>query len=266
MNVFSLVATAFTASAAAVGLLYLLCYLGPRWAAGYLSIPYAFHVGRNFGGPGLDFQTVIYETLHRRAGNDGVHHGLVLDQIAWFTVAWLGLGWAGAGLLLAVLLVQTASFGERGLGFVLATAWLAIAVAAGLLVHWVPAPLLALGAQLTLMGSALLRVLAHGCEPVPPLVLDGTTRFRPLDLHRKLIALPFVGYVAELAAGLPFRLFPPLVHLVSQRLGLVPRARIARAEARALAAAIHHDGWEAYPVTRRLFTWVPGSSDPHPAA
>src|SRR3954470_10322772 len=133
VSVVGILGSAFFATAAAVAVFYLLCYRTPRWLAGYVSVPYTFHLGLNLGGEGLDFQTVIYEAIHRRSANDLAHHGLALDQIAWFALVWHALGWPAVLVLWAALRAQTAWFGERRLTLVLALVWSAIAAVAGLL-------------------------------------------------------------------------------------------------------------------------------------
>jgi hypothetical protein len=88
------------------------------------------------------------------------------------------------------------------------------------------------------------------------MIFDQSTRFRPVRWRPKLLLVAPLGYLAELGASLPFRLFPAQVNLLAQRLGLRPRARLPRAEVVALAARIDRDGWDAYPVTREMFAWL----------
>jgi predicted small integral membrane protein len=246
----------FAATCAASVLLYVLSAVRPQVLASNISIPHVFQLERNLGASSFDFQTVIYAVFHRSLLDDVCHHFLTLDQVAWAMLAYALAGTPGLAVLGALAVLQATTFGDRGLVALLGAAWTVFCLAAVGLTHllgmdavWV--------AQATLIASAMLRMLGHAAEPLPPLVGHDSLEFVPVRLHPRLVLTGAAGYVAEFASGIPFRLFPAQLRLMAQRFGYAPAGLLSLEAISELAARLGRDGWGAWPTTRALYASHP---------
>lgn len=251
---------AFVALCTGTVLLYVVAHVRPSLVEAHVSIPYVFEVKRNFGAPSFDFQTAIYAVFHRSLFDDVCHHFLVFDQVAWAVVAYAFTGWAGVAVLAAIAIGQALSTGERGLTAAITVCWAGFAALGAWLSGRFGADATAI-AELELVGSAVLRVIGHAAEPLPPLVAGETLKFHSLRFRPSLALTFFAGCIAEFASGIPGRLFAPQLDLMLQRFGFRPARTISLADAKARAEELGRDGWLGWEVTRALYANHPAAAE-----
>jgi nitrite reductase/ring-hydroxylating ferredoxin subunit len=169
--------------------------------------------------------------------------------------AFLTLGWWGVALLALVKLAQIISYGSRRLAVLLVASWSGVGLLAWGMITSLEAA--AEAAMLAVIGAGLWRVVGHATEPIPPGV-SGSHRFVPLEdmgLSPTLGASAGVGFIAETASGLPFRLFDVWAFDVASRLfGFADDRLPSRAEIDTQRSAIFDGGWGAAPATAHLLT------------
>jgi hypothetical protein len=239
---------------------YVVCHVRPRLLASHVSVPHVFQLRWNVGPRAFELQTAMYVVFHRSRFGDACHHALVVDQLAWAMLAYAVGGLPGVAVLVAIVIAQAISFGERALVAMLAVTWVVLGgLAIGVSIALGSTAILA--AELALVGSALVRVLGHAAEPVPPLVGDETMNFTPIGFRPRYVITFLVAIVAEFCAGLPFRIFASQVYLVGQRLGVRARRVPSLTEMQAIATRLGRHGWGAWELTRPLFAWHPSCRD-----
>jgi nitrite reductase/ring-hydroxylating ferredoxin subunit len=245
----------FQVTLVAMAALYLLVYLIPGPMARVMSMPFAFRFDQNRGRRAFDMQAVTYASYHTRLLAHLTHLGFATDAVAWTVLAFLALGWWGIALLVVVKIAQMLSYGSRRLAILLAGSWLVVGLLA-----WATLQFLDDAghmAMLAVIASGLWRVVGHATEPIPPGV-SGSHRFVPLEdmgLSPTLGASSAVGFVAETASGVPFRLFDVWVFDLASRLfGFTDDRLPSRAEIDSQRAAIYEGGWGAAPATAHLLT------------
>jgi hypothetical protein len=255
------VTSIFIALSSAALLLYLVCHLRPQLVSPHVSIPDVFLLRWNIGREAFELQTALYSVFHRSVVDDVCHHFLTLDQLAWAALAYHFGGAAGLLGLALLALLQAATFGERAIVGMMAAVWGLIAAAT----VWLAAALgpdLAVTAEAVLLTSAMLRVLGHAFEPLPPLVGDSSLNFTPMRLRQRFPVTFVLGWVAEFASGLPFRLYASQVYLMALRFGFEPRSGLTLARLRELSGLLGTYGFAAWPTTRAMFPWHPACADP----
>lgn len=251
-----IITTVFAVSSGAVVLLYVLCHTLPRVLVPHMSIPHVFQLRWNLGPRALELQSAVYLALHRNTFDAAVHALLVVDVVGWFVLVDAVAGLPGVAALGALLLVQAASFREPLLVVLLGVAWALVAVAA-LLAHRRMGTTAVDLAEIAVVAGAALRAVGHLLEPLPPVIGDDSPHFSPLRFRPRLLLTTLVGPLAEMAAGLPFRLLPVQLRLAAQRLGWLPRRLASLEQARARAARFVDHGWLDDETVRPLFADYP---------
>ncbi len=245
----------FQVTLAAMAALYVLVYLIPGPMTRVMSMPFAFRFDQNRGRRAFDMQAVSYASYHTRLLAHLTHIGFAADAVAWTVLTFLALGWWGVTLLALVKVAQILSYGSRRLAVLLAGSWSLVAVLAAMVVHSIDEA--GATAMLAVIAGGLWRVVGHATEPIPPGV-SGSHRFVPLEdmaLSPTLGASAVVGFVAETASGVPFRLFDVWVFDVASRMfGFTDDRLPSRADIDSQRAAIYEAGWGAAPATAHLLT------------
>merc|ERR1719482_1243226 len=181
------------------------CYCAPEGMQAVMSMPETFRFENNFGPTALELQTVTYEAYHTTFIAQASHHTFLTDSMMWGALSWR-VGPVGPCALVAFGFLQGRSFQVDGFARLLAAFWL-FCVGAGFTIH-LPGNSLEI-ASFGLVAGALLKVIGHAIEPVPPGILAPT--FAPLDTAKvsdlpKLAGGMIAGYFAEFFSGLPWRL------------------------------------------------------------
>lgn len=250
----------------------LVCELRPREASRWNANAWSSQVEYNFGPKSFEFQAVLFNLFHTSLWCQLTHYSLFADGLAWFHFLYYYCGQslilqAVFWLVFFVMTLQTITYVKW---FIVPFMYLFyFALVAGipqLPLHWIP---------WILILSPSIRATGHTLfEPAPPQMFDGEkpkmtfrqsstlvvflkyARFHP----GSLLWAPFIGWISELQAGLPFRLLPVAT------LYFLPRSWtrhcIATSEMPALfdwkrvdsaAKSIIQSGWSGWPETRALF-------------
>jgi len=235
--------------------LYMLCYLAPRLMTRIISAPRAFRLDENYGHKAFEMQVVSYASYHSAWLADVTHIGFFVEGLAWSVLAFQ-LGGVPALVGLVMLKVaQVRSYQDITFGRMLVLLWLIVVIAAGLI------PSVSDSASLLAMGVLVVlpawRVIGHVTEPVPPGV-SGSGMFVPLEdngLSATLGLSLVVGYVAEFASGIPFRLADVWAYDIATRaFGYGSDTLPSRSDIVHQRAMIFESGWAAAPSTAHLVT------------
>lgn len=257
----ALVHAVFLVMLAATGVLYALAHVAPQTLVGFISVPWVFQWRRNLGQRAFELQTALYAVFHRNLFDDVCHHFLVIDQLAWLVLAHAVAGVPGLVVVTLLAVLQSLTFRERGLTTILAVVWVVLVAAA-----WGLVGLLGesgvMTAEVALLASALLRAIGHAGEPLPPLVGDDSLQFSPVRVRPRLVLVGAVGWVAEFASGVPFRLFASQVHLMAQRFGFEPKHAPSLAEMEDAARVMGTKGWGGHELTREFFAEHAAATQP----
>lgn len=253
----SVVGPVFWTTIALIGVLYVLAYVTPRPMERVMSMPYAFRIDQNWGTGALEMQAVTYAAYHTRWLANLTHIGFVVDAVAWSVLTYAIAGWWGIAALVALKVGQIMSYGERSLLMILSVAWLGVATAGVVGYTALGREDAVLASMTVVIVSAIWRVVGHAAEPIPPGV-SGSHRFVPIEdlgLRPSLGASAAVGYVAEAASGVPFRLFDVWVFDTASRVfGYRPRRLIDKAEIDRQRGLVFENGWGAAPATAHLLS------------
>lgn len=118
-----------------------------------------------------------------------------------------------------------------------------------------------------LMFGGLIRFIGHTIEPIPPMVLDDSDQFvklTPKTFNWKIVALVFVGYIAEFSSGLPNRLFPVHVNYISQLIfGVKPDKTKPWKEVKQLSDMAFEGGYNKLQQLREYYQLVSQKSVPN---
>ena len=227
-------------------LFFVACYLFPGPMTSLVSMPTAFRVDRNLGVEALEMQSVTYASYHTNWFSNTTHAGFMVDGVAWYLLAWHFTGPVGVGLLLAWQVYQARSYREKAFTWGLVVTWGAIAALAYVLTSRLGSREAVELAMYSLVAMGLWRFAGHIAEPIPPDVA-GNKNFAPMkdvDLRPKIIITIFLGYVAEFAAGLPFRLLNFWVYSVLVKVfHFSPEMTIDLADIESQRESIHREGW-----------------------
>jgi hypothetical protein len=247
------VSAIWNATVLAVATFYVLVHLVPGPIFRLQSMPYTYQLHNNWGPRGFELQNLTYAAYHTHWYNRATHAAFPLEAWLWFLVA-AHFGGAAATVALAGLLAaQAFSFGERRFALGLCGLWAAFAASSVAAQRALGPEALAL-AQIGLVGFGFWRFSGHWVEPLPPGTADNRA-FLPLAECKqpwRVLPAAALGYLSEFSAGLPFRLVNGWLFITAQQLGFVPERSIGRAEADALAARIHREGWSAHPTTEAI--------------
>jgi hypothetical protein len=236
----------FWATFVATILFYAACYFLPGPMTGLVSMPTAFRVDRNLGVDALAMQSVTYASYHTNWFSNTTHGGFIVDGIAWYLLVWHFAGPVGVGVLLAWQIYQARSYRERVFTIGLTATWGLIAVAAYLFLVQLGGSRAVELAMYGLVSMGLWRFVGHIAEPIPPDVAGNKmfAKLKDVDLSPKLAVTVVLGYIAEFAAGLPFRLLNFWVYSVLVKVfGFRPQITIELGDIENQRDSIHQHGW-----------------------
>lgn len=231
------------------------CYWLPGPMTRLVSMPTAFRIDKNVGIEALELQSVTYASYHTNWFSNTTHAGFVVDGLAWYVLVWHFTGPVGAGLLLAWQVYQARSYRERVFTLGLVFTWLAIAVVAYLLVRRLGSTNAVELAMFSLITMGLWRFVGHVAEPIPPDVAGNKkfARIQDVELSPRILLTVVLGYVAEFAAGLPFRLLNFWVYSVLVKVfNFQPRVTIDLGAIESQRDSIHEHGWSGGRSTAHL--------------
>lgn len=208
----------------AMALLFLISYLFPyKKIAKVLPLTIMFNPKENLD---LNFQSVGYEMMHTTFLARSTHYTIFVDAFLWFVVFTAIHPIVGI-LALVLMAYQSMKIGE--ISFTVSFIFIGILYfSLALLINLVlPAAMVWVVATTALLFTAFLRFIGHLTEPAPPLLLEESDQFVKISLKNlnwKVLIMPFYGFVAEFASGLPSRLFIVQVNFFNQMLlGLKPK-------------------------------------------
>lgn len=236
----------FWATCVATTIFYAACYVVPGPMTRLVSMPTAFRVDRNLGVDALAMQSVTYASYHTNWFSNTTHGGFIVDGIAWYVLVWHFIGPLGVGVLLAWQVYQAASYRERVFTIGLTATWGLVAGAAFLALDQLGEGRTVELAMYGLVSMGLWRFVGHIAEPIPPDVA-GNKRFakiKDVELRPRIAVTVVLGYIAEFAAGLPFRLLNFWVYSVLIKVfGFRPQFTIDRGDIESQRDSIHRHGW-----------------------
>lgn len=221
----------------------------------------------NRGVNSLEFQLVLYQLFHVSQWSKLNHLSILLDGVLW--LQWLqkvcGMEWWMAFLVLQFVF-QTSSFVNVTTAMFLTSCYVALShlPLPFLTVEWIPVALIVLPA---------VRATGHALwEPAPPLLfgndsLEFRSTTRPSGLvffqyaqkqhWSVLLWTPFIGWLSELQAGLPFRLLPiTILSICPFKTWLLPNS-IDWKHIQDISQQILQHGWTAWHVTNKLYIIPP---------
>lgn len=236
----------FYATLLSTVLFYAACYALPGPMTRLVSMPSAFRVDRNLGVEALAMQSVTYASYHTNWFSNTTHGGFIVDGMAWYVLVWHFAGPVGVGVLLAWQVYQARSYRERAFTIGLMATWGLVAVAAYLLLFQFGESRAVELAMYGLVSMGLWRFVGHIAEPIPPDVAGNKkfAKLKDVDLSPKIVVTVVLGYIAEFAAGLPFRLLNFWVYSVLVKVfGFRPQIAIDLGDIENQRDAIHQHGW-----------------------
>jgi hypothetical protein len=245
----------FWVTAAATILFFVACYAFPAAMTRLVSMPTAFRIDKNLGIESLEMQSVTYASYHTNWFSNTTHAGFVVDGIAWYVLLWHFTGPIGVAVLLAWQIYQARSYRERVFTIGLVLTWGMIAAIAYGVIQWLGSADALLLAMYSLVAMGLWRFIGHVAEPVPPDVAGNTkfARMQDVDLSPKILITMVLGYIAEFAAGLPFRLLNFWVYSVLVKVfKFQPEITIDLTSIEAQRDQIHEKGWSGASSTAHL--------------
>jgi hypothetical protein len=231
------------------------CYLLPEPMTRLVSMPTAFRIDKNLGSEALELQSVTYASYHTNWFSNTTHAGFIVDGLAWYTLVWHFVGPIGIGLLLAWQVYQAWSYREKVFTIGLVVTWAAIAAGASLIVDQLGRADAVDLAMFALIAMGLWRFVGHVAEPIPPDVAGNKkfARIQDVDLSPRIVLTMILGYVAEFAAGLPFRLLNFWVYSVLVKtFKFRPQVTIDLRDIESQRDSIHEQGWSGGRSTAHL--------------
>ena len=247
------VETWFLSATFAAVLLYVLCYGAPGLMTRLISAPSAFRLNENVGPKAFDMQVVSYASYHSRWLADVTHTAFFVESVAWYVLAYQVGGLPALAVLTVLKGLQLHSYADARFVSYTAGLWLVVPLVAVWITNATgnPQPL----AMTALILVPAWRVFGHVTEPIPPGVSrDGG--FVPIEDNglTATLGLSFVvGYVAEFASGIPFRLVDVWTYDVATRaFGYVSAVSPSRDQIVNARAEIFTYGWAASPYTAHL--------------
>jgi hypothetical protein len=231
------------------------CYLLPGPMTRFVSMPTAFRIDKNLGIEALELQSVTYASYHTNWFSNTTHTGFILDGLAWYVLVWHFTGAIGVGLLLGWQVFQARTYREKVFTIGLVVTWAAIAAGAYLVVRQLGSADAADLAMFALIAMGLWRFVGHVAEPIPPDVAGNKkfARIQDVNLSPRIVLTVILGYVAEFAAGLPFRLLNFWVYSVLVKgFKFQPHLTIDLGDIESQRDSIHEHGWSGGRSTAHL--------------
>jgi hypothetical protein len=231
------------------------CYLLPGPMTRLVSMPTAFRIDKNLGIGALELQSVTYASYHTNWFSNTTHTGFILDGLAWYVLVWHFTGAIGVGLLLGWQVFQARTYREKVFTIGLVVTWAAIAAGAYLVVRQLGSADAADLAMFALIAMGLWRFVGHVAEPIPPDVAGNKkfARIQDVNLSPRIVLTVILGYVAEFAAGLPFRLLNFWVYSVLVKgFKFQPHLTIDLGDIESQRDSIHEHGWSGGRSTAHL--------------
>lgn len=236
-------------------LFFAACYLLPGPMTRLVSMPTAFRIDKNLGIDSLEMQSVTYASYHTNWFSNTTHGGFIVDGLAWYVLLWHFAGPLGVGLLLVWQAYQARSYRERVFMAGLLVTWLLVAAGAYGAIQLLGDTRAVEVAMYSLVAMGLWRFVGHAAEPIPPDVAGNSkfARMKDADLTPKIAVTAVLGYVAEFAAGLPFRLLNFWVYAVLVKVfKFEPEITIDLAAIEEQRDQIHKQGWSGARSTAHL--------------
>jgi hypothetical protein len=231
------------------------CYLLPGPMTRFVSMPTAFRIDKNLGIEALELQSVTYASYHTNWFSNTTHTGFIIDGLAWYVLVWHFTGAIGVGLLLGWQVFQARTYREKVFTIGLVVTWAAIAAGAYLVVRQLGSADAAELAMFALIAMGLWRFVGHVAEPIPPDVAGNKkfARIQDVNLSPRIVLTVILGYVAEFAAGLPFRLLNFWVYSVLVKgFKFRPHLTIDLGDIESQRDSIHEHGWSGGRSTAHL--------------
>jgi hypothetical protein len=231
------------------------CYLLPGPMTRLVSMPTAFRIDKNLGIESLELQSVTYASYHTNWFSNTTHAGFVLDGLAWYVLVWHFTGAIGVGLLLGWQVFQARTYREKVFTIGLVVTWAAIAAGAYLVVRQLGSADAADLAMFALIAMGMWRFVGHVAEPIPPDVAGNKkfARIQDVNLSPRIVLTVILGYVAEFAAGLPFRLLNFWVYSVLVKgFKFQPQLTIDLGDIESQRDSIREHGWSGGRSTAHL--------------
>ncbi len=245
----------FWITTAATVLFFVACYALPGPMTRLVSMPTAFRIDKNLGIESLEMQSVTYASYHTNWFSNTTHAGFIVDGLAWYVLLWHYTGVIGVALLLVWQVYQARSYRERVFTIGLVVTWGTIGAGAFITIQALGPEDAVLFSMYALVSMGLWRFVGHVAEPVPPDVAGNTkfARMQDVDLSPKILVTMVLGYVAEFAAGLPFRLLNFWVYSVLVKVfRFEPEITIDLTAIETQRDQIHEQGWSGAPSTAHL--------------
>jgi hypothetical protein len=236
---------------------YILSILDHKWLLENGTFPYAYHPDKNVGRQGFNLQLALYETFHSTAIAQ-IIHGLVLpiQQACWLYLIPVLDGKAGGLGMALFLVVQAISYHDTVFTIFIILVNLGLYSLNSTLVSLLPYAINTGTVKIILFSATLFEVISHSEEQLPPTTEN--TGFGEIATSQCLSApcnalkLLALGFISELAAGVPGRLFNVLVYKILSRLGMQSESLMRVGEAKRRGRAILRGGWGADELTRDL--------------
>ncbi len=245
----------FWVTVAATVVFFFACYLFPGPMTRLVSMPTAFRIDKNLGIESLEMQSVTYASYHTNWFSNTTHAGFIVDGVAWYVLAWHFGGPIAVAVLLGWQIFQARSYRERVFTVGLVFTWGVIAAVAWVLTQTLGSPEAVELAMYSLVAMGLWRFVGHVAEPIPPDVA-GNKKFasmKDVDLSPKIVVTAVLGYIAEFAAGLPFRLLNFWVYSVLVKVfKFQPEITVDLTSIESQRDQIHRDGWSGASSTAYL--------------
>jgi hypothetical protein len=185
-----------------------------------IGMPLTARIEWNFGVDGLRLQSSNFMIFHQKLFNHLTHLTIPYDVVCWLLLLRHFAGLEALFLAVAVLAYQASTFKERPtftLGML--CMWAAI-LGSSLEIYNVCGQQIVRYAWITLPANALVRTIGHTVEYIPPLVSGRDCWVPPFHLYTYAsffrLSLVWWGFLAEMVAGLPYRVFVPQMFFAAQ--------------------------------------------------
>lgn len=252
-----------------------LCQTHHEWVAKNQSFPYTYWPSWSCGPRSFDFQLFVFEVFHIEWLSRTIHMiNILVEQWLWLAIIFCTFGPLWLGLSVALVVLQACSYGDFAVASLISTinigifwsVWRVRSYEIGLGIVEMAAI-----AKIALFWVVTARTLSHVLEPLPPtyskelMAFDdgfGMRGWRVLLANLPLaLWLMVLGNVSELGAGMPGRLFNPVIYKLMSRCGYRSSCLVSVLEAKTQAWTVIDAGWRAHKVTADMFAWADGVKD-----
>ena len=249
--------------------LTILCRVEPSWIAKNQSFPYSSQIEWNFGPKAFDFQLLVFEIFHTEWSSRAVHVVTIITEgFLWLLVIHVTFGLWGTGTTLALLSLQALSFGDPMLATVIITINTMFATASFTTLQYMtysPIHLLNI-AKVSLFWLTAIRILNHAFEPLPPTydstvaIFDDSFGYPAYQLcstnFSHSLWMMALGQVSECGAGIPGHFFNQIIFKIMWKAGYRSKTLLDVKQAKKQAWRVIEGGWQAHPVTAKLYKWA----------